>query len=322
MEIEELRQLVKTGTLTNINLEGMELDSIDFSGCTLSQVSFKKSTLTNCRFRNATLQWCDMRYIHIDGATFEDAKIDFCDFYRAFVDGVVIFNGSKISNCSLNKAYFGDSALIRKQNLVGHRILQQSAKDYRRFLTEWHKFGTGTRTNDVGAQSNWSPEASIQGRWAECEEIYKNFNSQWAGRGFIADSNWAYVQGRRMERNRRIWQMNDSRISLWNKVRNVWKILTNVVSDILFGFGESMIRMVFTYIVTVFIFAWAFSCNVSLLEYSEALVISLKNMAGMDSEVLANVSPLVDMLNVVQTTIGIILTGIFGFILGNKIRNQ
>lgn len=33
-------------------------------------------------------------------------------------------------------------------------------------------------------------------------------------------------------------------------------------------------------------------------------------------------TPLVDMLNLVQTTIGILLTGIFGFILGNKIRNQ
>ncbi len=45
-------------------------------------------------------------------------------------------------------------------------------------------------------------------------------------------------------------------------------------------------------------------------------------MAGMDSDILRDVSPLVDMLNVIQTTIGIILTGIFGFILGNKIRNQ
>lgn len=45
-------------------------------------------------------------------------------------------------------------------------------------------------------------------------------------------------------------------------------------------------------------------------------------MVGIDSEVLADVSPLVDMLNVVQTTIGILLTGIFGFILGNKIRNR
>ena len=83
-----------------------------------------------------------------------------------------------------------------------------------------------------------------------------------------------------------------------------------------------MARMVITYIVTVFLFAWAFSSNVSLLEYGEALSISLKNMVGMDSDVLRGVSPLIDMLNIVQTTIGILLTGIFGFILGNKIRNQ
>jgi hypothetical protein len=83
-----------------------------------------------------------------------------------------------------------------------------------------------------------------------------------------------------------------------------------------------MTKMVITYIVTIFLFAWAFSSNVSLLEYSEAFSISLKNMVGMDSEALHNVSPLVDMLNIVQTTIGIVLTGIFGFILGNKIRNQ
>ena len=42
----------------------------------------------------------------------------------------------------------------------------------------------------------------------------------------------------------------------------------------------------------------------------------------MDSETIRGVSPLVDILNVIQTTIGILLTGIFGFILGNKIRNQ
>ena len=84
----------------------------------------------------------------------------------------------------------------------------------------------------------------------------------------------------------------------------------------------SMFKMVMTYIVTVFLFAMFFCAEVSPLKYLEALGISLKNMAGMDSDVLEGVSPLVDMLNLVQTTIGILLTGIFGFILGNKIRNQ
>ena len=125
-----------------------------------------------------------------------------------------------------------------------------------------------------------------------------------------------------MERRRRAMELVRSDVGAGRKILNVWRIATNLFSDILFGFGESMIRMVLTYILTVFLFAWMFASNVSLLEYGEALVISLKNMAGMDSEVLHNVSPLVDMLNVVQTTIGILLTGIFGFILGNKIRNQ
>ena len=125
-----------------------------------------------------------------------------------------------------------------------------------------------------------------------------------------------------MERRRMLSDYANPKVSVTEKAVNTWKIITNYFSDIFFGFGESMLRMVMTYVVTVFIFAWAFTSNVSILEYGQALGVSLKNMAGMDSDILRDVSPLVDMLNVIQTTIGIILTGIFGFILGNKIRNQ
>ena len=119
-----------------------------------------------------------------------------------------------------------------------------------------------------------------------------------------------------------ISQMHDKSLNWLKKGTNIWHICTNFLSDLLFGYGESMTKMILTYILTVFLFAWAFTENVSLLEYSQAFGISLKNMVGMDSDILQDVSPLVDMLNVVQTTIGILLTGIFGFILGNKIRNQ
>ena len=119
-----------------------------------------------------------------------------------------------------------------------------------------------------------------------------------------------------------IKELSMSKIPLKTKLVNIWHIISNVFSDVMFGYGESMLKMVITYIIIVFVFAWAFTSEVSLLQYGEALYISLKNMAGMDSEVIREISPFVDMLNVVQTTIGIILTGIFGFILGNKIRNQ
>lgn len=162
----------------------------------------------------------------------------------------------------------------------------------------------------------------MKARWADAEDIYKTLNGLWAGKGYIADANWAYVQGRRMERHRMVADYDNPELTFWTKVKNTWNICTNYLSDLLFGYGESMTKMILTYIFTVFLFALFFKAQVSPLEYLEALGISLKNMAGMDSDILREVSPIVDMLNLMQTTIGILLTGIFGFILGNKIRNQ
>lgn len=322
MEKEELLELIKTKEIIGVDLSDTVWEKIDFTGCRLERVNFKGCEFNHCRFRNATIAWSDFRYATIQHGTFENARVDFCDFYRTFFDGVVIFNHSKFSRCSFNKTYFGDCAAVRKDNLVKGHILQQNENAYSKFLTDWHTYGTGVRTNDVNTLSDWDTKEALQGRWAEAEEIYKNFNAIWTGKGFIADGNWAYVQGRRMERRRMLKEYTNPHIQWEHKVLNTWKIITNLFSDIFFGYGESMFRMVLTYVLVVFLFAWAFCSEVSLLEYGQALAISLKNMAGMDSDVLHEISPMVDMLNVVQTTIGIILTGIFGFILGNKIRNQ
>ena len=322
MEREELLKLIETKELIGVDHSGQKLERIDFTGCRIERTSFKGCELIHCRFRNAKISWSDFRYAEIQHGTFEGAEIEFSDFYRAFIDGVVIFNGSTFSNCSLNKTYLGECAIIRKENLKNNRILQQNEEEYRKFLVDWHTYGTGERTNDVNIKSDWSPEAAIKGRWAEAEVIYKNFNALWAGKGYFADGNWAYVQGRKMERRRMINEIRYKTVKPLQMVINGWKIISNTLSDIFFGYGESMFKMIATYILTVFLFAWIFAENVSLLEYTQALSISLKNMAGMDSETIRGVSPLVDMLNVIQTTIGILLTGIFGFILGNKIRNQ
>ncbi len=322
MTNEELVALIATKEIVGADLSGMTLDRVDFSGCRLERVSFKNSVLHHCRFRGAEIVWSDFRYAEIEHGTFEAARVDFCDFYRAFIDGVVIFNHSIFSNCSFNKTYLGDSAIIRKENLLDGRILQQDKVAYRKFLVDWHLYGTGERTNNIGAHSDWSPEAAVEARWADAEVIYKNFNALWSGKGYIADGNWAYVQGRRMERRRMLWELDDKGLTLWQRVVHVWHIVTNTASDLLFGYGESMVKMVTTYVVIIFLFAWLFYSELSMVEYGKALVVSLKNMAALESAELQNVSPFVDMLNVVQTTIGVILTGIFGFILGNKIRNQ
>ena len=138
MEKEELLKLIETKRIIGVDLSGEKLEKIDFSGCTLERVNFKGCEMVHCRFRNAKISWSDFRYAEIQHGTFEGAQIDFCDFYRAFIDGVVIFNGSSFSNCSLNKTYLGDCAIIRKENLKESRILQQNREEYRKFLVDWH----------------------------------------------------------------------------------------------------------------------------------------------------------------------------------------
>ena len=92
----------------------------------------------------------------------------------------------------------GDSAFIKKENLVKGKIIQQDKEAWRKFLLDCHK----QRTNDQGKASEWDPSQALKHRWSEAEEIYKNFNALWTGRGFIADGNQAYVQGCRMELRR------------------------------------------------------------------------------------------------------------------------
>ena len=180
MEREVLLKLIESKEVIGVDLSGQRLEKIDFTGCRIERTSFKGCELVHCRFRNAKISWSDFRYAEIQHGTFEGAEIEFSDFYRAFIDGVVIFSGSSFSNCSLNKTYLGECAIIRKENLKDNKILQQNEEAYRKFLVDWHTYGTGERTNDVNMKSNWSPEAAIEARWEDAEVIYKNFNALWA----------------------------------------------------------------------------------------------------------------------------------------------
>lgn len=321
-----LKNINFKGTLLeNVSFENATLENCNFDASELSRVSFKNCKMKACRFRNSTLFWSDFRYSEINQVTLEGAKIDHCDFYRTIFMGVGIFRKSLISNSSLYYTYFGDGSTIRKENIAGDRILQQNKEPYRKFLIDWNQYGTGERKNNQqNSISDWSPENSLKARFADAEDIYKNLNGLWMSKGFLGDANWAYVQGKRMERHRMTAELFYEKSTFFRKLSKGVAVVSNLFLDVLFGYGESLRKMVFTYILIVFSFAYFFyaSREISLPNYVNAMGVSFKNMVAMTPDEIKSISPLIDFLNVVQTTIGILLTGIFGFILGNKIRNQ
>ncbi len=312
--------------LQNVYFDGATLKSCNFDqtqgtdDVSISRCSFKKSTLINCRFRKASISWSDFRYSELNNSTFEESIIDFCDFYRSNLLGVIIFRKSLISRSSLYYTYFNEGANIRRGNLHKDKIIQQDKSIYKRFLEDWNTEGPSIRKNDQQQISQWDINTAIKARFADAEDIYKNLNGLWMSKGFYSDANWAYVQGKKMETRRYIAEFNKQ--PFCTKIKHSWKIFTNYVSNIFFGFGESMIKMILTYIFVIFMFAFFYNGNVSFPSWLDSIWVSLKNMVGISSNAIEGISPFVDVLNVLQTTIGVLLTGIFGFILGNKIRNQ
>lgn len=316
---------LKDTLLENVSFENATLENCNFDAANLSKISFKNCKMIACRFRNSTILWSDFRYSEINQVTLEGAIIDYCDFYRAFFIGVGIFRKSLISNSSIYYSFFDEGSTIRKENIAGDRILQQNKNNYQKFLIDWNKYGTGERKNNQqNSISDWNPKNSLNARFADAEDIYKNLNGLWMSKGFLGDANWAYVQGKRMERHRIIAELLYEKNSFFRKLKKMLAVLVNLFLDLLFGYGESISKMIFTYIFVVFSFAYIFyaSYEVSIPNYVNAMGISFKNMVAMTPDELKSISPFIDFLNVVQTTIGILLTGIFGFILGNKIRNQ
>jgi uncharacterized protein YjbI with pentapeptide repeats len=321
----------KDAILENVLFDGAIIESCNFDQSKhfnyihLSKVSFKNCTMIDCRFRKASIAWSDFRYSEISQVTFEESKIDFCDFYRTFFLGVGIFRKSIIRNSSFYYTYFDEGSTIRKENIADGNIVQQNKTIYRKFLIDWNTFGTGDRKNNQqNSKSDWSPENSLKARYADAEDIFKSLNGLWMSKGFLGDANWAYVQGKKMERKRMIAELTYNEDSFFRKLKKTGAISLNFLLDILFGYGESMGKMILTYILVIISFAYFYyaSQEVSIPSYIIAIGVSFKNMVAMSPNEVKNISPFLDFLNVIQTTIGILLTGIFGFILGNKIRNQ
>ncbi len=305
----------------NKSLDDSHFDGVDFDDAIFIHVSAHSSKFTNCRFRNAMLFFCDIRYSEFDGGTFENARLYWCDLYRAYFLGVIRFAKAIISFSSLNNTYFSSGCLIRKQNFENKKLLQEYTDAYRMFLVLWD----ATRSDKIKNDDNKSGEQKIRyiinNRHSELELIYKSLSSTFSSNGFSNDANWAYVKGKREERSDMGMQIKKTS-SFRQKLILSLRWGQNYFIDKAFGYGEGLTNIFLLYISLVIIFAWLYIYNGNIDGFLHAFYISLKNMIGISSnEMNLEDNVWLSLLNLVQTTFGILLTGIFGFILGNKIRD-
>jgi uncharacterized protein YjbI with pentapeptide repeats len=292
-----------------INFSGKRLENVDFSGNkTLKDVKFIKSILINCDFSNSAIEACDFRYAEIVDSTLEGAYFKFADFYRTAFKGITVFKDTKIEASSLNYISF-ETFCITRDNLVKTKpgsifLIQENKDNFERFLTMWE------REDSLGNKMP-SAEKLLPSRYGEAERIYRQLSALWEAKGHNKDAGWAYAQGKKMERKKLLHENKN------NKFINIIKAFFNLLAYSLLGYGVSLRKVLIAYVLFILIFGVIYK-----LKLPDGIGASMMRSLTYAATLGSSSSQALELIQIIQMTIGVLLTGFIGFVLANKIRKS
>ncbi|MCL2722583.1 MAG: pentapeptide repeat-containing protein [Treponema sp.] len=305
--------LFQKSTLIDCKFERTYLDSCDFSHAVIKgtgdakYASFKDAKIYKTKFRDASIETCDFRYADIIDSTLQGAYLLYTDFYRTAFKGITVFQDAKIESSSLNYISFETFCITcdnLKKNRAGAALVQENHEVYEEFLSKWIRL-------DIVKNEMSIIEGGLGSKFREAERIYRQFSALWEGRGHNKDAEWAYVQGKRMER-KRLWHESTT-----NKFTNKLKGFFNLLMDILLGYGVSLSRVFTTYLMIIVLFSLVYKI-LSGGDMGSCIALSVAYTIGIREESI----PAIETLSIFQTGIGMLLTGFMGFVVANKVRKS
>ena len=299
--------------LIDCKFERSFLDTCDFTHAEIKgtgeakYASFKDSKIYKTKFRNAVVETCDFRYADIIDCTLQEAWFKYTDFYRTAFKGITVFQDAKIESSSLNYISFETFCITRdnlKINSSGAALVQEKESVYRDFLAKW------IRLDNVKNEMSII-DTGLASKYREAERIYRQLSALWEEKGHNKDAEWAYVKGKRMERNK-LWFESPAN-TIGPKIRAIF----NLLADLIFGYGVSLSRVFTTYIATILLFSVIYK---SIL--TDDIIACLKLSLGYTIGAGKSSHPIIETLSMLQTGIGMLLTGFMGFVVANKVRKS
>ncbi|MDR3019691.1 MAG: pentapeptide repeat-containing protein [Treponema sp.] len=299
--------------LIDCKFERSVIDACDFSNAKINgsgdakYASFKDSKIYKSKFRNAVINVCDFRYADIIDSTLQGAYFIYTDFYRTAFKGITVFQDAKIESSSLNYISFESFCITcdnLKKNKSGAALVQESEEVYRDFLSKW------IRLDNVKNEMSII-EDGLGSKYSEAERIYRQLSALWEEKGHNRDAEWAYVQGKRMER-KKLWHESKNK-----KFKNKVKAFFNLLTDALLGYGVSLIKVFTTYLISIILFGIIYKLILTD-DISACMRLSISYATTLGS----SHAPEVAVLSILQTSIGMLLTGFMGFVVANKIRKS
>ncbi len=277
---------------------GINLDGVNLSWAVLTRADLSDSSLRNADLRGAKLE-------HVD---FIDADLSNAFLWDASLDSAVL-DGAKLHGANIFGARFVDST-ISKEN-IGESIIQESRK---------YSLPNGM---------TMSPERN---RFWQASKIYRHLKATFDGNGLYDNASWAYRRARKIEKHLAIYNTAEAwKTRQWGKVaKNFRKVISDSFVELLSDYGESPRHVLFSIIFLWIGFAVIYGLLSGVIDSSIAVVtynpidllaFSLGTMTTVEAVGLsANNIWVMRFLMPLETLFGIALTGLFGYVLGNRIN--
>ncbi len=346
--------------LEEADCAGADLSGAGFRGAVAGQVSFAEAMLEDARFGEAAMRFANFRQALLDGADFSGADLwgadftgadaDYTNFRRARLDEANLSDvnlthadfegasltkarlvgsrlrganlaGVKLDGADLSGADFSDTSLVRL-NLATCRLTH--ARFAGAFVT-----GTRMRVEQLGGAVG----EEVAQAYEAAQASYLALEQNWRSIGSQDAASWAYKRGRRMGRMqagvqaRAAWTARDPRAL----VRHGYRWVADRFVEWLCDYGESLSRIARAFAIVILVFGLLYGLTggmilegegratynpIDLMSYS-----ALNMMTANPPEIgIKPTGRIANLLVGVQGAAGIILMGLFGFVLGNRLR--
>lgn len=326
-----------TSTLRHVAFRGATLKACWFAGVDLCGVDLTECELVDCDFRFACFE-----RVRLGHATFLR-----CDLYGASVETGSIAEGLTFKLSSLPQFGDGITGLQWESFSGSNGVPALAAEDpdadaYRQFLR---------RTEHERPQNARSIDLAIDDRLIGAAGDYRRLSGYWAGQGRFQDANEAYTRSRRLERKaaspwfaytrrrrgegsfakRRatLTRRTTTDASLRQKVRErslrplKWAGLW--LADLVCRFGQSLSRVFGTLVVVAVLPGLAYTLFHGVdgsRSVWDDLLFSACRLSAYTPSSLTPATKLTEWVGVFQSSLGVALIGLFGYVLGKVLRES
>ncbi len=307
---------------TGAVMDGADLSGADLWGAKLGKIEAERACWRASRLDEAQLDGADMTAADLGGATLRRANLAGARFRGANLRDAVL-DGADLTNADLSGA------------VLPHVSLTSCSLNHARFANAWLE-----RTRMRAAQLGGATGEEVAGEWEAAVESYIVLEQNFRSLGSAEDASWAFRRRRRMGRrlNGQYARAALAKHQLWAALVPGVSWLNDTMSEWLCDYGESVTRVLRAFLLVLIGFAilyWLAGCleprNVPVAgthtgrDFApvDYLLFSLDSMTtvGTSEVALKPDGQFGVLLSSVQTVLGTVLLGLFGFVLGVRMRN-